>query len=54
MVEQLIFCYRDGTVFSAFSFELDALFRCLASFGLLSVFGVLGFWFECFSFVVTQ
>lgn len=32
MVEQLIFCYRDQTVYSAHFFELDALFgSCLPS-----------------------
>lgn len=32
MVEQLIFCYRDQTVYSVHFFELDALFgSCLPS-----------------------
>ena len=42
MVEQLIFCYRDQTVYSAHFFELDALFSCCS---LSGVWHLLGFGF---------
>ena len=53
MVEQLIFCYRDRTVYNAFILSLTP-FSVVVPFRGFSDCWVLGFWFECFSFVVTQ